>query len=267
MDFNFPLILMVATLFTGVVALVDKLWLAPKRLALEEATKTMPKESFVVEQSKSFFPVLLIVFVLRSFIAEPFQIPSGSMEPGLVKGDFIVVNKFIYGLRMPVFDFTIIPITEPQRGDVMVFFPPNDPRYFIKRVIGLPGDVVEYQNNILSINGQPIVTSQLPDQPYPAAKIFVQEELGKHTPVIQWTKARAANGEQVLFAGPQSVNGPWVVPEGYYFTMGDNRGNSADSRFWGLVPERNVVGKAEAIWMHMENWGDLPTFKRNGWIQ
>lgn len=268
MELNFPLILMLATLITGIVVLLDKFWLAAKRAEQAENAGEPQSESFIVEQSKSFFPVLIVVFVLRSFIAEPFQIPSGSMEPGLIKGDFIVVNKFIYGLRMPVFDFTIIPITEPQRGDVMVFFPPNDPRYFIKRVIGLPGDVVEYQNNRLIINGERIPTSPLADQPYPATKLFVQEELGKHTPVIQLTKGFDEEGHQVVYAGPQSSDSePWVVPEGFYFTMGDNRGNSADSRYWGLVPERNVVGKAEAIWLHMESWGEMPSFSRNGWIK
>lgn len=265
---NFPLILMLATFITGIVVALDKFWLAAKRAELVDESGKTPAEPFIVEQSKSFFPVLMIVFVLRSFVAEPFQIPSGSMEPGLVKGDFIVVNKFIYGLRMPVFDFTIIPITEPQRGDVMVFFPPNDPRYFIKRVIGLPGDVVEYENNRLIINGEPVPTKELAEQPYPATKTFVHEELGEHTPVIQWTKGFDNNGQAVVYAGPQTTGAePWVVPEGFYFTMGDNRGNSADSRYWGLVPERNIVGKAEAIWLHMEEWGDMPSFHRNGRIK
>lgn len=274
MEFNFPLILMVATLSTGLVVLADKFWLARKREAIKEQLKAdfadeedvaaAAKESFLVEQSKSFFPVLLVVFVLRSFIAEPFQIPSGSMEPGLTKGDFILVNKFAYGLRMPVFDFTIIPIGEPQRGDVMVFFPPEDPRYFIKRVIGLPGDHVIYKNKQLTINGELIPTTDSREQPYPASKHFVREELGKHQPKIQWTYVRNQADEVFLYNGPE---GEWVVPEGFYFTMGDNRGNSADSRFWGFVPERNIVGKAEAIWLHMESLGSMPSFSRNGWIE
>lgn len=267
MELNFPLILMLGTFFTGLVVLADKLWFAKKRQQAALVTEEPQDEPMIIEQSKSFFPVLLFVFVLRSFIVEPFQIPSGSMEPGLVTGDFIVVNKFIYGLRMPVFDFTIVPITLPKRGDVMVFFPPNDPRYFIKRVIGLPGDVVDYKHNQLFINGEPVVTSTLAEQPDPATKHFVEEELGEHRPVIQWTKVKDTQGNIIAYAGPQSFQGPWVVPEGHYFTMGDNRGNSADSRSWGVVPERNVVGKAEAIWFHMEKWGDLPSFSRNGWIK
>lgn len=273
MEFNFPLILMLATFFTGLMALLDKFWLASKRakkvqqlkedFADEVDIEKAQTESFIVEQSKSFFPVLLVVFVLRSFIAEPFQIPSGSMEPGLTKGDFILVNKFAYGLRMPVFDFTIVPIGLPQRGDVMVFFPPNDPRYFIKRVIGLPGDHVVYQNKQLRINGKVIATVDSRDQPYPATKHFVREELGSHQARIQWTYVQNQNQETILYNGPE---GEWFVPEGHYFTMGDNRGNSADSRYWGFVPEKNIVGKAEAIWLHMESLGSMPSFSRNGWI-
>lgn len=274
MEFNFPLILMLATFFTGAVALLDKLWLGPRRAAKkqqleqdyadEEVIEKATAESFVVEQSKSFFPVLLIVFVLRSFIAEPFQIPSGSMEPGLIKGDFILVNKFAYGLRMPVFDFTIVPIGQPQRGDVMVFFPPEDPRYFIKRVIGLPGDHVVYKDKQLLVNGELIHTVDAREQPYPAINHFVREELGTHLPRIEWTYVRDRFNQKMLYAGPE---GEWWVPEDHYFTLGDNRANSADSRFWGFVPERNVVGRAEAIWMHMESFGNLPSFSRNGWLE
>ena len=159
MNIDFPLILMVLTLGTGVIAGVDKFWLAKRRKARAEALiaeRAHPDdiheaetEPFIIEQSKSFFPVLALVFVLRSFIAEPFQIPSSSMEPGLVTGDFILVSKFHYGLRLPVFGTNLVPLGEPQRGDVMVFFPPDDPRYFIKRVIGLPGDHIEYRNRQL----------------------------------------------------------------------------------------------------------------------
>ncbi len=276
MNFDFPLILMLLTLVTGLIAGLDKFYLAKKRQEKAAQLRTAgeansaiaaaEKESFAVEQSKSFFPVLLIVFVLRSFIAEPFQIPSGSMEPGLIKGDFIVVSKFSYGLRLPVFDITLVPTGEPQRGDVMVFFPPEDPRYFIKRVIGLPGDHIEYRNKQLRINGEKVATETIGISTMAVpAKYFAHESLGEHLPVIQWVQAQSmTTGERVIWAGPE---GEWTVPEGHYFMMGDNRGNSADSRVWGFVPEKNIVGKAQAVWLHWDNWSSLPSFSRNGLIK
>ena len=259
MDFDFPLILMIATAVTGVIALVDKLWLAKRRT--DES-----KEPFIIEQSNSFFPVLAIVFVLRSFIAEPFQIPSGSMEPGLVNGDFILVNKFAYGLRMPVFGNTLVPLGEPDRGDVMVFFPPNDERYFIKRVIGLPGDKVVYRNQQLTINGEDVDMEELGGEPaYRPVKYLVEEELGDTDATIQWlVGVDPRTRKPGVWAGPE---GEWQVPEGHFFMMGDNRGNSGDSRSWGFVPDKNIVGKAEAVWMHWPSWGDIPSFGRNKWIQ
>lgn len=275
MDIDFPLILLVLTVGTGVVALLDKVWLAPRRkaraaelVAMQAAPDDVDKaatESFVVEQAKSFFPVLAIVFVLRSFIAEPFQIPSGSMEPGLIQGDFILVSKFHYGLRMPVFGNTLIPTGEPARGDVMVFFPPDDPRYFIKRVIGLPGDHIVYRNRQLTINGESVPTQELGGEPaWRPQKIMAQEQFGETSAAVQWMIGRSPiTGGPVIWAGPE---GEWTVPDGHFFTMGDNRGNSADSRAWGMVPDRNVVGKAVALWMHWDSWGDIPSFSRNGWI-
>ncbi|WP_221796981.1 signal peptidase I [Oceanobacter mangrovi] len=259
MNIDFPLILMIATLATGVIALADKLLLARKRA-------DGAAEPFLIEQSKSFFPVLAVVFVLRSFIAEPFQIPSASMEPGLIEGDFILVSKFHYGLRMPVWGNTLVPVGEPEHGDVMVFFPPNDNRYFIKRVIGLPGDHIEYHQGQLTVNGQKVDMKPLGGEPvYRPVNYFVQEQLGEHQAKIQWAVNPAAsqNGEVMVATGPE---GAWDVPEGQYFMMGDNRGNSSDSRFWGFVPEKNIVGKAVAIWMHWKSWSDLPSFSRNTWI-
>ena len=260
MNFNFPLILLLATSFTAVVVLLDKFWLSKKRADGEAP-------SSLVEQSKSFFPVLLVVFVLRSFVAEPFQIPSGSMEPGLVQGDFIVVSKFSYGLRMPVFDFTLIPTGQPERGDVMVFFPPNDPRYFIKRVIGLPGDHIVFRDKRLTINGDAVPLIEHPEQLDPKNTQRFTEHLGKAEAEVQWIRRyflTPQGSASVIWAGPE---GEWTVPEGHYFMMGDNRGNSGDSREWGFVPERNIVGKAVAIWTHWESWGSLPSFSRNTWIQ
>lgn len=275
MDIDFPLILMVATAVTGLIALADKLWFEKQRKAkvaeLEERMAHVDdiaaaeKEPFIIEQGKSFFPVLAIVFVLRSFIAEPFQIPSGSMEPGLIKGDFILVSKFHYGLRMPVFGNTLVPIDMPERGDVMVFFPPNDPRYFIKRVIGLPGDTIEYRNKQLTINGQRVETQELGGEPpYNPRKYLAQESLDSADAAIQWVVGvDRRSSQKVIWAGPE---GEWKVPQGHYFMMGDNRGNSHDSRGWGFVPEENIVGKAVAVWMHWENWTDIPSFSRNKWI-
>lgn len=275
MDIDFPLILMVLTVATGVVAALDKFWLEKQRKAKAQVLidqRAHPEdihkaetEPFIIEQSKSFFPVLALVFVLRSFVAEPFQIPSGSMEPGLIKGDFILVSKFHYGLRMPVFGNTLVPISEPQRGDVMVFFPPDDNRYFIKRVIGLPGDHIEYRNRQLTINGQPVATRELGGEPaYRPLKYLGEEKLDSADATVQWMVGRDSLTNQIIvWAGPE---GEWDVPEGSYFMMGDNRGNSHDSRGWGFVPEKNIVGKAVAVWMHWESWGSVPSFSRNKWI-
>jgi signal peptidase I len=276
MDIDFPLILMVLTLITGLVALADKLVFLPKRLATlelldkqnsdKEALAKAEKVPVWIDQSKSFFPVLLVVFVLRSFVAEPFQIPSASMESTLIEGDFILVNKFHYGLRMPVFRNLLVANNQPERGDVMVFFPPHDKRYFIKRVIGLPGDHVVYKGGQLIINGEEkeikIVSAEPKHRP---VKYLLEETLDTGDHQVQWTPG--AN------FGPE---GEWTVPEGHYFMMGDNRGRSSDSRLWrnpatgefmSFVPEENIVGKAVAIWMHWEEMASLPSFSRNQIIQ
>lgn len=276
MDIDFPLILMVLTVGTGLVALADKFVFMPKRLANidvldgqgadKEALENAAKEPVWIEQSKSFFPVLLVVFVLRSFVVEPFQIPSASMESTLIEGDFILVSKFHYGLRMPVFRNLLVANNEPERGDVMVFFPPHDKRYFIKRVIGLPGDHVVYKDGQLIINGEAktieIVSAEPKHRP---VKYLLEETLDAGTHEVQWTPG--AN------IGPE---GEWTVPEGHYFMMGDNRGRSSDSRLWrnpatgeamSFVPEENIVGKAEMIWMHWKDFLSLPSFSRNKTIQ
>ncbi|MDF1764322.1 MAG: signal peptidase I [Oleibacter sp.] len=272
MEFNFPLILMVITSVTGIIALLDLVYFKRVRAQKVAALTTQggdvssieqaSKEPYLIETSKSFFPVLALVFVLRSFIAEPFQIPSGSMEPGLITGDFILVSKFSYGLRMPVFGNTLVPIGEPERGDVMVFFPPDDPRYFIKRVIGLPGDHIVFENRRLTINGVEIPTKVLGGEPANNPTHFLGEEtLDAANPTVKWMLARDnRSGDIVLWGGPE---GEWTVPQGHYFMMGDNRGNSGDSRMWGFVPEKNIVGKAVALWMHWESWSSLPSFSRN----
>lgn len=276
MDIDFPLILMILTVGTGIVTLLDKWVFLPKRLqeidrldaegASKDQLEDASMEPVWVEQSKSFFPVLLVVLVLRSFVAEPFQIPSGSMESTLIKGDFILVNKFQYGLRMPVFRNLLVENNDPERGDVMVFFPPNDKRYFIKRVIGLPGDHVVYKDGQLTINGEkkPIeMISQVPE--HLPLKFHLEETLDTGEHAVQWTN----NGPTVSPYGPE---GEWVVPEGHYFVMGDNRGRSSDSRLWRdpatgeptpFVPEENIVGKAEAVWMFWDSFWSIPSFDRN----
>lgn len=251
MDIDFPLILVSLVFITGIIWTLDKFVLAKKR-GVDEPVPTW------VEYSGSFFPVLLIVLLLRSFLFEPFQIPSASMVPTLKVGDFILVNKFSYGLRLPVVGTKVVNIGEPERGDVMVFFPPDDERYFIKRVIGLPGDKVELVNNVLYVNGQQMQQTALPpvlgeDPNY----VQVIESLGDVDHVIR--KAKIAG----RFGRHYSI----TVPEGHYFMMGDNRDNSSDSRAWGTVPEQNIVGKAVAVWMHWETFFSLPRFDRVGKIK
>ena len=275
-DGDFALILAALVLFTGFVSLVDKFFFQQRRVRLMGAVPVQQvlsrikqeneKQTLInwaesdftaAEYAKSFFPVLLVVFLLRSFLLEPFKIPSASMVPTLQVHDFILVNKFAYGLRLPVLGTKILPVGVPARGDVMVFFPPNDKRYFIKRVIGLPGDQIRLQNNVLYINGaqmeQHLLNMDDSSQP---SQIVMQEDLQPHEHLMQHASVPT----------PQS-NYEVVVPEGQYFMMGDNRDNSLDSRFWGMVPEQNVVGRAVYVWMH---WGaplSLPSFSRNGVIQ
>lgn len=263
MDINFPLILVCVVLATGLVAAVDRLFLRAQR-------KPGAKEPAIVDFSRSFFPVLLLVLVLRSFLVEPFKIPSSSMVPTLLVNDFILVNKYIYGLRLPVTNTKIVSISEPKRGDVMVFFPPGDPRYFIKRVVGLPGDEIRYVDNVLYINGVGmkqefvsrdagnylVMKEQLVDRLHLLRKADTPGPLGQLYP----------NPSIGLGTGALTASGAYKVPEGHYFMMGDNRDNSSDSRVWGPVPEANIVGKAFAVWMHWESLFSLPKFSRSGKI-
>jgi len=264
----FPLFLVLSTGLTGFIALLDIFILRPKRqLAAENvstqlgsnaeaATEKVLKEPIVVEYSISFFPVLLIVLVLRSFLAEPFQIPTGSMIPTLKIGDFILVNKFAYGIRLPVIGTKIFDISDPKNGDVMVFIPPHKDEYFIKRVVGIPGDKVRYEDKKLYINGteQPLeFVAQIPVN-NPEIRIY-EETLGGVKHLIHTNRYRDKEARE------------WVIPDGFYFMMGDNRDRSSDSRFWGLVSEDNIVGQAFAVWLHKEPGLNLPEFSHNGWIE
>ncbi|MDT8429462.1 MAG: signal peptidase I [Pseudomonadales bacterium] len=257
MDIDFSLVLVILVAVCGLIWLFDTLFLARER----KTDKASVTEPVVVEYAKSFFPVLLIVLVLRSFLVEPFQIPSGSMIPTLEVGDFILVNKYTYGLRLPVTGTKLLEINEPRRGEVMVFIPPHDSRYFIKRVIGMPGDRIRYENKQLFINDELVKTElvqriQIETGLGLQDGLLLSEEIGDTVHQTQILENLGRSGNRTL----------WVVPEGHYFMMGDNRDNSADSRVWGAVPEENIVGKAFAVWMHKEPGFNLPSFSRNGLI-
>ena len=259
MNFDFPAFLVLATLVTGVIWLIDALLFAKKRRLKAGGEKV--KEPVLVEYSRSFFPIILIVLILRSFLVEPFRIPSGSMMPTLLVGDFILVNKFAYGIRLPVLNRKVIETGSPQRGDVVVFRYPQNPTVdYIKRVVGVPGDTIGYQDKTLYVNGEP--QQQKPIGIYTgtgsgARETGVQHNLEllgdiEHDVLINQRTPDFGFGCQVL------MRGAITIPEGRYFAMGDNRDNSNDSRCWGLVPEENLVGKAFAIWM---NWdGNSPGF-------
>ena len=292
---NFSLILFILFVLTGIVWCYDRFSLRKKRLALaqealaqfdatsigmEAGQRTQEREKLRqesikapawVEYSGDFFPVIAVVFFLRSFLVEPFRIPSGSMIPTLLVGDLILVNKYAYGVRLPVLNKKIIEVGQPQRGDVMVFRYPKDQKFdYIKRVIGVPGDVIDYREKKLSINGQPVEMKRL--EPF-----FDQQRL------LFWPQFSEKIGavEHKILNYDRVSGGvdPWdfpqrqlcsydasgfrcTVPQGHYFMMGDNRDDSQDSRFWGFVPEQNIVGKAFFIWLSLN--GIVPSFSRVG---
>ena len=261
---NFALILLVLTVVTGVLYAVDVLKF--RKLRAKNA-----KEPLWVEWGAGFFPVILIVFVFRSFLFEPFKIPSGSMIPTLQIGDFILVNKFTYGIRLPVINKKIIDINEPKRGDVMVFRYPEDPSLdYIKRVVGVPGDTVAYQNKRLTINGQPVETTKIADYLHPERLYYSEQYVARMSGV----EHRYLNDSDAPGFIPDATGFPYrenctynaagvicKVPAGHYFMMGDNRDNSRDSRFWGFVPEQNIVGKAFFIWLNLGDLSRIGSFK------
>jgi len=265
---NFALILFVALAITGGIWLLDV-------LVLKRARDKGASEPLLVEYAKSFFPVILVVFALRSFLVEPFKIPSGSMMPTLLVGDFILVNKYTYGIRLPVINKKVVELNNPARGDVMVFRYPGDPSLdYIKRVIGVPGDVVEYRDKKLTINGQSVPASNTGTYSYVGnglnyiTAMVYQEHLNGvgHTMMTE-------PGKPAVYP-PQVVDFPYrencsynaegegfvcKVPQGQYFMMGDNRDASNDSRYWGFVPDKNIVGKAFFIWMSFDDFGRIGT--------
>lgn len=254
---NFALILFLLLVATGLLWGMDRYWLRKKRAA-------DAKEPWWVEYGASFFPVILIVFVLRSFLVEPFKIPSGSMIPTLLVGDFILVNKYTFGIRLPVINKKVIEVNSPQRGDVIVFRYPIDPSLdYIKRIVGLPGDKVAYLNKRLTINGQAVPVRRVDDY-LDKEKLFYTPRFaetlgaGEHEILIEdESPPFVAQAAQFPFRDKCHYNSEGViceVPAGHYFAMGDNRDNSQDSRVWGFVPDENIVGKAFFIWF---NFGDL----------
>jgi signal peptidase I len=262
MNFDFPSVLVLLTFITGITWALDAILWAPKRrkrvASLEEGGETVAadvieqagKEPAMVELSRSFFPIILIVLLIRSFVVEPFRIPSGSMMPTLLVGDFILVNKFSYGLRLPVLNSKILDTGAPERGDVIVFLYPENPRIdYIKRVIGIPGDHIAYRNKVLYLNGEQASQRYL--------GTYIGEGGGKvMTGARQLNENLVGTTHEILVMPGRNVFGgdfEFVVPEGQYFAMGDNRDNSRDSRAWGTVPEKNLVGKAFMIWMSWDS--------------
>ncbi len=227
----------------------------PDKKAYKKAVKGLKTEPAIVKEILSLLPIVLVVTVVRSFIVEPFQIPSSSMEPTLDIGDFILVNKFTYGVRLPVLRTKVINVNEPKTGDVMVFFPPNDKRYFIKRVIGTPGDVVEMRNKKLYLNGVEQPLEQLSYTAYDPyrRKLYEEDLVGIKHKVFEIPRREQADFKIT------------VKPD-HYFMMGDNRDNSSDSRVWGQVPKEKIVGKAYAVWMHWKGWTSFPDFSKARWI-
>jgi len=289
MEFDFSAILLGLTVLFGVVWGVDRLFLYGKRKARLEAAHAEYRDPAPVDWSRSLFPVVLVVLLLRSFVGEPFRIPSGSMMPTLDVGDFILVNKFAYGLRMPAFNSKFLDLGEPKRGDVVVFrFPgylcddggnmvrsgdmscsdPHAPvpqQNWIKRVIGLPGDTVEVHGADLLVNGKPVTADEI--GPYVGnpqrdvdrimldmgATVWNEHLLRPDGITINHTIA-----QMPAYTTPNSIPNdkvPSKVPLGCYLVMGDNRNDSLDSRWWGCMPEKNLAGKAFLIWMSWKGWG------------
>ena len=299
MDFDFNLILVPLTIGLGIVWLLDKLALKQRK------TRGRGQESLLVRWAYDFFPVLAVVLIVRSFLIEPFNIPSSSMVPTLYTGDFIAVNKYAYGVRLPLTYNKVLDTGEPEHGDVAVFrYPENPSIYYIKRMIGLPGDTVSYNQGVLAINDVPVDTSpadfkanpemtsllylegqlignhkltkeealQMSQEEESQAQYF-QESQDKHEHLSRYLPGMNSSQYASFLQqqSPEVVSSEGTewrikVPEGHYFVMGDNRDRSADGRWWGFVPDENLAGKAVYIWMHKPPGLNLPTFERNGTI-
>jgi signal peptidase I len=260
LDLDFAALLVGLTLFTGVVWAFDHFLFRARRMA----RNVDAREPVIVEYCRSFFPVILAVLVIRSFIAEPFRIPSSSMMPTLLIGDFILVNKFAYGVRLPVLNTKVLDLGEPQRGDVIVFRFPDDPRVdYIKRVIGVPGDQIAYRDKVVYVNGEPVAQDEVGAYQGAGAGADMTGSTLKveHLPTVDHQILHRRGGG--FFPAHE---GPWTVEAGHYFVLGDNRDNSQDSRFWGFVPEQNLVGKAFLIWMNWDGRNGGVEFRRIGTV-
>jgi len=254
-NFDFAFFLLLGTFITGAIWLLDNLVLAPRRKtnnpheysgeSIHGGATPSHKEPMLVEYSKSFFPVLLIVFLLRGFLVEPFRIPSGSMIPSLYIGDFILVNKFAYGVRMPVFNKVLFDVDKPQRGDVVVFRYPREPSVdYIKRVVGVPGDHIAYYGKVLYVNGKELGRKRIGEYSGP----------GENNPSMEYEEDLQGVKHNILLISQRpGLDAEYIVPPKSYFMMGDNRDNSNDSRYWGVVAEEYLVGKAFMVWMHFNN--------------
>lgn len=297
---NFSLLLFLATLVTGLYWVAERFYFLPRRRqaaqALEaslaqrqgdlarqgitqvdtvdpKARERLLMQPWWLDWTAGLFPVILAVFLLRSFLVEPFKIPSGSMMPTLLTGDLILVNKFTYGLRLPVINTKITDGTPPARGDVMVFrYPPKPSMDYIKRVVGVPGDEVAYLNKQLTINGKPVPKTAVPDyfdeETMRYLKEYSENLGGKEHKLLNDDTRRAGLSEAEIAEFPNRDNCRYSiegvickVPPGHYFMMGDNRDNSLDSRYWGFVPDENIVGRAFFIWMNFGNFKRIGSFQ------
>ncbi|HEX7349086.1 MAG TPA: signal peptidase I [Rhodanobacteraceae bacterium] len=271
-DFALALVLITAAFF--VIWLVDRIAFARRRKLKAAAAGESPREPVLVDYARSFFPVILAVLLFRTFLLEPFRIPSGSMMPTLRVGDFVLVNKFAYGLRLPVTNTKILNTGDPRRGDIAVFrYPLNPKEDYIKRIVGLPGDTIKVVGEQVSINGKPApqtligpyrgtdkVSVQMEENPAMAPVTLYVEDLAGvshhtlHFSYIEQYNCVGSGGSLLPGGGCE-----WHVPKGEYFAMGDNRDDSADSRFWGFVPEQNLAGKAIFIWFSLAGWHRIGT--------
>ena len=298
---NFALLLFLATVVTGLYWLAERLVFLPRRrravealdaqaaqrkgeltargiapvetVDLAGARQRLLMQPWWLDWTAGLFPVIVAVFVLRSFLFEPFKIPSGSMIPTLLVGDLILVNKYTYGLRLPVLNTKLTSGTPPKRGDVMVFrYPPKPSLDYIKRVVGVPGDEIAYLNKKLTVNGQPLPKAQVGDffdeDAMRYFKQFEEEVGGKKHRLLNDDERRAGLDEREVMDFPSKQNCRYSVegvtcrvPQGQYFMMGDNRDNSLDSRYWGFVPDRNIVGRAFLVWMNFSNLKRIGSFE------
>ncbi len=259
---DFELLLTLLVIISGIITLIDQVWLRKRRqLRAQQAGQHTLKLPIIVDYARSFFPILLIVLLIRSFVIQPFRVPTGSLEPTVMPGDFIAVNQYAYGLRLPVLHHKILDIGEPKRGEIVVFrYPPDPSINYVKRVIGVPGDKISYVDKSLYINGkkipQTVIGNNVDIEPDMSIPVVEKEEnlLGvKHRIFLRPNYISSGNFYNV------------TVPPGHYFMMGDNRDDSLDSRSWGFVPEANLIGRAFFVWLswdsdkHWFRWKHLGT--------